>query len=198
MKTANVFLCMTAMLSLAGCTTFAMSGVTTAGYTMAEERTVGHVIDDASIAAQINSNFLQKDVNELFQKVGVTVIEGRVLLTGSVNRPEARVEAVRIAWHPKGVKEVLNEIQISKVNPKQYAQDVFISAQVKSRMLLDRDIRSINYNVETVNGVVYLIGLARGQEELTRVTDITSRVKGVKKVVSHVQVMEPKPVAAVK
>lgn len=175
---------------LSGCTTFAMSGVTTAGYSMAEERTVGHIIDDSTIATQINSHFLQKDVNELFQKVSVTVTEGRVLLTGSVNKPESRVEAVRLAWKPRGVKEVINEIQVSAVNPKQYAQDVFISAQVKSRMVLNRDVRSINYNIETVNGVVYLIGLARGKQELEKVTDIASRVKGVRRVVSHVQVLD--------
>lgn len=173
---------------LAGCAVAAVGGAGTVGYTGAQERTIGSAVDDTVIDAEIHSRFVQKDVNDLFFNVGVEVSEGRVLLTGSVKNPESRVEAVRIAWQPKGVKEVINEIQVTdKSSLKDVAKDTWITAQVKSKLLFGKKIKSINYSVETVNGVVYLMGLAENENELSRATNAASTVKGVVKVVSHVR-----------
>ena len=179
------------VLFLDGCHAAIVSGATTTSMAVAEERSVGNVIDDATIKAQIKSNYLQKDIDYLFTMVGVDVKEGRVLLTGSVDDPDTRVEAVRLAWLPRGVKEVINEIQVTgHRNLSTYSRDTWITTQVKSKLLLNTEIRSINYSVETVNGIVYLMGIAHDKREMDDVTYIASRIKGVDQVISHIRMKD--------
>lgn len=178
-------------LSLSACTTGPVVGAAaTAGVTIAQERSAGSAIDDGVIAFTINERLFNFHV-DLFQAVGVEVYEGRVLLTGGVPRPDDRIEAVRIAWLADGVTEVLNEIQVTDqggiVN---YARDVWITTQLRSKLLLDKEVHAINYNVETVNGVVYLIGIAQDQGELERVTNHARTIGNVIKVVSHARLKD--------
>ena len=133
--------------------------------------------------------FFQFDI-ELLRRVSAEVIEGRVLLTGSVPNPVDRVDAMRVTWQVDGVTEVLNEIQITNKNSlADFALDIWISTQLRAKLLLDKDIRAINYNVETVNQVVYLIGIAQGELELKRVTNHARTIENVQKVISHVRIL---------
>ena len=162
----------------------------TAGVTAAQERSIGAAIDDTIITAAVGHYLFQKDI-ELFGAIDVEVVEGRVLLLGSVKKPEDRVEAVRLAWQAKGVKEVINEIQVTDQGGLvDYARDTWISAQLKTKLLLDKEIKAINYNVETVNGVVYMIGIAQDQAELERATNHARTIKHVRKVISHVRLKD--------
>lgn len=180
-------LAMPVLLLAQGCAPVVAGTVATAGTTVAQERTVGHAVDDATINARINSRFVQKDLENLYGNVDVDVTEGRVMLTGAVRNPDTRKEAERISWEVPGVVEVINEIQVTNHQSFQsYAQDSWITTQVKSKLLFTKNIRSVNYGVDTINGVVYLMGIAQNAKELEWVTSIASRVKGVKKVVSHV------------
>lgn len=178
---------------LSGCIEAMVGTVATTGVVVAQQdRTVGDAVDDLAIWTQIKHLYLQKDINQLFTLVDIKVNQGRVLLTGEVRTPEARIEAVRVAWQADGVKEVLDELQVQeKLNPKQIAKDSFITTQIKGKLLLNKDVKSINYNVETVNGIVYLMGLAQNEEELDRATREASTVKNVKRVISHVRVKAP-------
>ncbi len=145
-------------------------------------------MDDAGILINIKHLFIQKDVNDLLANVEVKVVEGRVLLTGNVDKPETQINAVRLTWTVAGVREVMNEIQINdKSGFWNYAQDVWISAQVRTRLLLAKDIRSVNYSVITVNQTVYLMGVAQDQPELNRATYLASVTQHVKKVTWHVR-----------
>ncbi len=178
-------------LSLPACTAGpVVGGAASAGVVIAQERSTGNAVDDGVIAFTINDQLFRHHV-DLFQAVGVEVYESRVLLTGSVPRPDDRIEAVRIAWLADGVTEVLNEIQVTDqggiVN---YARDVWITTQLRSKLLLDKEVRAINYNVETVNGVVYLIGIAQHQGELERVTNHARTIENVVKVVSHARLKD--------
>ncbi len=171
-----------------GCTSLAIGAVGATAVAAAQERTIGDAIDDAIIYTEVNSQLLQADI-DLFQHVGVEVVEGRVLLTGSVPTPNDRIEAVRLAWQAEGVKEVLNEVQVTDATGiADYAADSWISVQVKTKLLFDRDIRAINYSIETVNGSVYMIGIARDAVELKRATNHARTIKGVRKVISHVRI----------
>lgn len=177
-----------ALPALQGCTGLLVGGTAAGALAVAEERSVGTVIDDTTIRIQVNNQLFQADY-DLFAAVSVDVFEGQVLLTGHVNRPEDRVEAVRLAWQASGVKNVINEIQVTdKGGVANYLRDVWISTRLRSKLLFDKEIVSINYNVETVNGVVYLIGIAQSQDELERVTNHARTVRHVNKVVSHVRV----------
>jgi len=191
-KFFNFAFTISVLFFLNGCIQAALTAVTGVGYSVAQERSVGNAVDDAGILGQIESEYVQKDVNNLFHKIDVQVHEGRVLLTGSVLEPEHRVEAVRLAWQPQGVKEVINEIQVvdKEGTPKDYAIDAWVTTQIKAKLLVSGEIKSINYSVETVNAIVYLMGVAQNQTELDKVTNIASTIKGVKKVISHVRLKD--------
>ncbi len=177
---------------LQGCVAVVAGGAGAVGYAAAQERSLGNAVDDTTIYSQINSYFIQEHVNNLFNRVGIEVNEGRVLLTGKVREKSHRVEAVRLAWQPRGVIEVINEIEVSDrdITPQELAQDAWISAQVKTKLLFGKGVSSINYNVEVAAGTVYLIGVAKSQQELSTALEIASKVKGVKKVVSHMRLRD--------
>lgn len=175
-------------LNLSACGPVIVGGAAVGGIAAAQERTVGSALDDATIHSRIVHRFIQTDVNDLLTGVGVDVQEGTVLLTGKVEKPETAIDAVKLSWQVDGVQEVINEIQVTgRADMKDFAKDTFITAQVKSRLIAEKGVRSINYSVETVGGTVYVMGLAQNEEELERVLAVASRVKGVKQVISHVR-----------
>lgn len=180
-------LALAAGLALGGCATAVVGGGAAVGVAAAEERSLGEAVDDTVIYAGLNGTLFAKDV-DLFSDVGIEVHEGRVLLTGTVRKPEDRIEAVRLAWQVDGVREVINEIQVTdKSSLTDYARDVWITAQLKSKLLLDKSIESLNYNIETVNGVVYMLGVAQDAAELERATNHARTIPHVREVISHVR-----------
>ena len=179
-----------AALALVGCSTTGVAvgaGAATA-VAASEERGLAGTVSDTAIEAQINALLLHRDF-ETFRKVGVKSYERRVLLTGQVQRPEMRLDAVRLAWQVRGVKEVINEIEVTEAGGTEaYAHDVWISTQLRTKLLIDKEILSINYSVETVGGTVYLMGFARSSEELARVEAHARNLGYVRRVVSYVRV----------
>jgi len=124
---------------------------------------------------------------ELFRDVSTSVIEGRVVLTGSVPTRADKIAATKLAWETPGVREVADELTVQEDSGTlAYLEDAWISSRVRVDLLADRDISSVNYTVETVDKVVHLTGLARSGAELDRAIDRAARVPGVTRVVSHV------------
>lgn len=173
-------------LALGSCGGMIVGGAATGGVAAVQERSIGDAVDDLTIRAQLNQIFFEDNV-DLLSSVSFNVIEGRVLLKGSVKKQEHRVHALDLTWRASGVREVINEIQVTDqggiVN---YARDTWISTQLKAEILFDKHIFAINYNVETINGVVYIVGIAQNQAELDMVIEHARRIKNVKQVVSHV------------
>ncbi len=175
---------------LSGCAGAVVGAAATGGTVVAQERSVGDAVDDATIRLAIN-HFLFSADKETYLDVSIDVVEGRVLLTGDVERTEARINALEAAWQAAGVQEVINEIQVRNDDDiLDAAKDAWISAQLSTELLFDADVSSINYNVETVNGIVYIIGIASGQAELDRVIDRARTIAGVKQVISHVRLKD--------
>jgi osmotically-inducible protein OsmY len=178
-----------AALVLSACSTTGMAvgaGAATA-VAASEERGLGGAVSDTAIEAQVNALLLQHDF-ETFRKIGVKSYEGRVLLTGLVQTPQMRVDAVRLAWQAGGVKEIINEIEVTdKGGAEAYARDVWISAQLRAKLLLDKEVKAINYSVETVGATVYLMGFARSPDELARVEAHARNLAYVRRVVSYVR-----------
>lgn len=178
-------------LSLQGCVGTVIGVGATAGTAAMEERGLSGAADDTALRLRINALLSNKD-ERLWRKVGMQVYMGRVLLTGTVEKPEMRAEAVKLAWTAEGVKEVINEIQLAgSAGATGFARDTWISTQLKSALLFDKQIASINYSIETVAGTVYLIGLAQDQRELDRVMNHARGLSYVKKVVNYVQIKRP-------
>ncbi len=185
------FIAMLALTALAvqGCSKegAVAGGVALFGIVLVQERSVGDAFSDTVIYATVAELLIRHHI-ELYRDVNIEVVEGRVLLAGSVRRPEDRVEAVRLAWRAAGVEAVINEIEITgRLGIGNRARDTWINAQLLAKLLVDKDIRALNYNVETVNGVVYLIGVALSAAELVRATNHARAIPHVRKVVSHVR-----------
>ena len=161
------------------------------GMVVAEgDRSLGTVVDDATIKINIAAKFIDSPDN-LFVDVSTTVTQGRVLLTGLVDNQEIRIDAVRKVWEVEGVQEVINEIEIGdKTTIKEYANDVWITTQIKALAVKDIGLRSISYNIETIRGKVYLAGITSRPEQLEALINITKSVKGVKEVVNYVIIKE--------
>jgi len=106
---------------------------------------------------------------------------------------DKRALAVKIAWADADVKDVINEVLVSENPLSDLANDTWITTQLKSKMTFDTDVLAINYTIETVGAVIYLIGIAQDEAELKRVINHARSIKYVKRVVNHVRVKEPKP-----
>ncbi len=154
------------------------------------DRTLGTVVDDATIKINISSNLLSSST-DLFVNVNTNVIEGRVLLTGIVDTQEIRIEAVRKVWEVEGVREVINEIDIgNKTTIKEYANDLWITTQVKGLTAKTIGLRALSYNFETIKGKVYIAGITSRPEQLDQILEVTKTVKGVKEIINYVIIKE--------
>lgn len=174
------------ILSGCGAAGLAVGAAATAGVSVAQERSTKQALTDAEIRLTINNKFLNES-GTLFAGLSTEVVEGRVLLVGNLPTKQDRIRAAELVWETPSVRELINEVKVSEgEGVASYAEDVWISAQLRTKMLTDVDINAINYNVETVGQTVHLIGVARDEDELLRVVEIARNVPGVKEVVSHV------------
>ena len=196
-RLASVLLLLLPVLS--GCSPWGMAigaGATVAS-TALEERGLGGAVDDNRIMLAIDSKLLGTDPGML-TKVDVEVHEGRVLLAGRVEKPALRVEAVRLAWQVDGVKQVINEIQVAETEDVgDYVHDIWQAQRLHATLVLDSQVRAVNYNIDCVGGTIYLMGVAQNKAELQRVIDHARDIPYVRQVVSYVRIKEPaKPAAS--
>ncbi|WP_119302481.1 BON domain-containing protein [Dongia deserti] len=168
-----------------------------------QERGLYQGLDDHRMWIAINGRFVAADL-EVAQNVHLQVQEGRVLLSGVVQKQEQRLAAVKAAWEEPGVREVINHIQIANSRDLgQVAQDEFLARRVWLKLFVDRQIRANNYSVECIDDVVYLIGVGQDEAEIQRVVDHTRDVAYVRDVKNYVRVKtdplppEPPPPANV-
>ena len=144
---------------------------------------------DTRIAFEINDLWFRHDV-DMFRKLDMTINNGRVLLTGVVQNPEHRVEAVRLAWHPEGVEQVINEITVADSDGiTGFARDAWITGRLRTALMFNKNVLSVNYNIDTVKRVVYLMGWAQSQAELDRVISIAQNIADIEQVVSYVKLV---------
>lgn len=162
-------------------------GAAVVGGAMVKEKGVSGSLSDARISTRLAIALYQEDP-DLHARINTNVQNGEVMLTGAVPTNEMHLEAVRIAWEVPGVKRVIDNIGVSEgASLGIYAQDAWITTQLKSKLLFDPNIQSINYSIKTVSGKVYLMGIAQDQAELNVVVQQARNVEGVKKVVSYVR-----------
>tara|TARA_Y100000816_G_scaffold116163_1_gene81386 strand:- start:254 stop:850 length:597 start_codon:yes stop_codon:yes gene_type:complete len=153
-----------------------------------EERSIGEFVDDAIIKTVIKNTYFDQSEN-LFFNIDVEVSLGRVLLTGTVENIDLKIEATKIAWGVKGVKTVINEIQISNSDSiLNFADDLVISTKILGKLMLEEEINSLNYNIETVNKLVYIIGIAKTEKERELVISIARDVYGVEEVIDYINI----------
>jgi osmotically-inducible protein OsmY len=171
-----------------------IAGAGGAGYAANQERGVGGAASDVGTSASVKSALFHADPQ--LGSIGVTVYEGRTLLTGAAATPQLKAEAADVTRRTAGVRVVYDEIEVGPPETLwRSTQDAWISSEVKTKLVFS-DVRSVNYNIDTVDGSVYLLGSATSQTELDHATDAARRVSGVKRVVSYVEVRPGMPPAA--
>ena len=150
------------------------------------DRSLGTVVDDATIKINIAAKFLNAG-NNLFVDINTTVLEGRVLLTGLVDNQELRIEAVRLIWEIEGVREVVNEVEIgNRDSIKDYASDLWINTQARGVAAKTVGLRAVAYNFETINGKIYIAGISTNPDQLNMLIESLKTIKGVKEIVNYI------------
>ena len=153
------------------------------------ERSLGTVIDDATIKVNIAAKFLSAE-NNLFVNINTSVLEGRILLTGLVDSQEIRIDAVRLVWEVEGVREIINEIEIGdRSTLKDYASDLWINTQARAVAAKVVGIRAITFNFETIQGKIYIAGISNRQDLLEEMISSLKNIKGVNEIVNYVMIV---------
>lgn len=177
------------LLSLSGCTGLGLAtgAAAVTGVAAAQEGGLKRAVSDSAIKLKVNEAWFSSDI-DMFAKLSTKVNQGRVLITGVVQDPNHRVEAVRLAWQVNGVKQVINEIRVANsAGFTGFVKDKYISSRLRAELTFNRDVQSINYSIDTVQGIIYLMGIAQNQDELNRVIETARTISGVKQVVSYVK-----------
>jgi osmotically-inducible protein OsmY len=143
-------------------------------------------VSDNLIATKLNDRFIQTDAS-LFVDIDVSVNNAAVLMTGKVKTPEEKVLATKLAWEVRGVREVVNEIQvIDRSSLKDVAKDLAASAQLRGKLIADPDVSSLNFSIDVVNGTVFLSGVAADADEMNRVVSHARELRFAQKVVNYI------------
>lgn len=184
----SLLFCGAACLFLTRCTPIVLvGGGVTAGSLALREKPTGEILNDSMISTRVIKAIYKVDP-QLQAQVGVNVQEKEVLLTGAVPSEEQKCAVEEAVWKVKHVKRVYNHIDISDNPPiHNYAKDAWITSQIKTKLLSNFKVRSVNYSVKTVNNVVFIFGIARTQEELEKVVKTASRTHGVERVMSYIR-----------
>ncbi len=187
-------------LALGGCVGVAvvggMAAAGGAGYAAASERGVPGDVDDFTLKTNIQDAWIKANPNYM-NAFTATVYNGKVLVTGDATSPEMKRDVIAIAERVPGIKQLYDQIEVTSA-PTAWdsAQDAWITAQLRSRLILEKGVRSDNYTIETANHTVYLMGSARSQAELSKATYLASYVPGVRRVVSYVRIRPGMPETA--
>lgn len=176
-------------LGLAACVeTAVIGGAAAVGSVALQDRGIKGASQDLAIRAQINDLWFKDPNGQAFMRdLNLQVQEARVLVSGEVATADMRADAIQLAWKASGVREIINEVEVGNTGGlRTYWNDSKIVRELEGRMLLEREVTSPNYSVESYNGVVFLLGVAQDQTELNRVLQLARNIGGVKKVVNHV------------
>lgn len=172
-------------------TTIAL-GAGVAGIAFSKDRSIGTTIDDVIIKNKIKAKLITSDFKKLYSKIDVYVLRGRVCLMGEVESEEMMKEALKIAWSTSSITSVENGLTIAKNEDDfsigEYTQDSIITGKIKSKMFLNKSIKTINYNIVTYKGHVSIFGIARSKKEIDEILKIISSTKNVKKIIPYIKI----------
>ncbi|MHA1558509.1 MAG: BON domain-containing protein [Alphaproteobacteria bacterium] len=153
------------------------------------EKGIMGTANDSKISLAVKSKLYSYNI-DIYSQVVVNVQNAEVLLIGAVTNPEWITETERLVWQVREVKHVHNHLAVLDKNSPSAAKDSWITSQIKTNLFFANDVRSLNYSIKTVNGIVYIMGIAQNQKELDYITKYASCVKDVKQVVSYAQIKD--------
>ena len=176
---------------LTGCAGVSSKGLFGTGVSVAlDPRTVGTQIDDSIMAKSISAKILSKDKKYLLT-VTTKVLDGRIFITGKVDEPEDKLKITKIAWETKGARSVRNDIKIKeKFNFKQSAKDILITSQLRTALIVNKNIKATNYQIDTYKKKIYVYGIALTYEEKEMVVSEAKEILDVEDVVASILLLE--------
>ena len=173
-------------LALSGCAGAVVGVGTAAVAASTTEKGFSTSVSDGMIFAKLKDRFIQQN-SSLLTSADVSVNDGAVLFTGKVKTPEDKIQATRLAWEIKGVREVVNELQVTDTSSiKDIAKDLAASATLRGKMIADKDISSLNFSIDVVNGIVYLSGVASTPDEMDKVISHAESLRFAQEVINYI------------
>ena len=187
----KLFLIFFISIFLNGCVGVSSSGIFGTGVSVAiDPRSLGTQIDDSLMQKNLSARILLVDKN-YFLAVKSKVLDGRIFLTGKVDQPEEKLKLTKIAWETEGVRSVRNDIKIKEqFNFKQSAKDILITSQLTTALILNKDIKATNYQIDTFKKKVYIYGIAFTEEEKNLVISKAKEILDVEDVVASILLVE--------
>ena len=176
---------------LSGCAGVSSRGLFGTGVSVAlDPRTLGTQIDDSIMQKSLTARILAKD-KKYFLPVKSKVIDGRIFLTGKVDSPEEKLQITKIAWETKGTRSVRNDIKIKEqFNFKQSAKDVLITTQLRTALIVNKNIKATNYQIDTYKKKIYVYGIALTSEEKDLVISEAKEILDVENVIASIILVE--------
>ena len=176
---------------LTGCVGVGTKGLFGTGVSVAlDPRTVGTQIDDSIMQKSISAKILAKDKKHLLT-VKTKVLDGRIFVTGKVDNPEEKLMITKLAWETKGARSVRNDIKIKEdFNFKQSAKDVLITSQLRTAIIVNKNIKATNYQIDTYKKKIYIYGIALTSEEKDLVISEAREIPDVEDVIASIILVE--------
>ena len=170
-----------------GCVGVGSKGLFGTGVSVAlDPRTVGTQIDDSIMQKTISAKILAKDKKYLIS-VKTKVLDGRIFITGKVDSPEEKLLITKLAWETKGARSVRNDIKIKEeFNFKQSAKDVLITSQLRTAIIVNKNIKATNYQIDTYKKKIYIYGIALTSEEKDLVISEAKEILDVEDVIASI------------
>ena len=176
---------------LTGCVGVGSAGLFGTGVSVAlDPRTVGTQIDDSIMQKTISAKILSKDKKYLVS-IKTKVLDGRIFITGKVDSPEEKLLITKLAWETKGARSVRNDIKIKEeFNFKQSAKDLLITSQLRTAIIVNKNIKATNYQIDTYKKKIYIYGIALTLEEKDLVISEAKEILDVEDVIASIILVE--------
>ncbi len=187
----NFLLIILISFMLTNCVGVGSTGLFGTGVSVAlDPRTVGTQIDDSIMQKTISAKILARDKKYLLS-VKTKVLDGRIFITGKVDNPEEKLLITKLAWETKGARSVRNDIKIKEeFNFKQSAKDLLITSQLRTALIVNKNIKATNYQIDTYKKKIYVYGIALNSEEKNLVISEAKEILDVEDVIASIVLVE--------
>jgi len=183
----KIFIILFFLPLLSSCVGSSTSGVFGTGVSVAlDPRTLGTQIDDSIMQKNLQARLALHEKKYLL-KISVKVLDGRIFLGGKVDEPEEKLKITKMAWETKGVRSVKNNIAIKqKFSFKNTAIDFLITSQLRTALILNKNIKAANFNIDTINQKTYVFGIAHNEDEKKEIIQEAKQIVDLKELVTSI------------
>ena len=181
------FLTLLLLLPLSACVGSSTSGVFGTGVSVAlDPRTLGTQIDDSIMQKNLQARLALNEKKYLIN-ISVKVLDGRIFLGGKVDKPEEKLKITKMAWETKGARSVKNNIRIREdFSFKNVVKDTLITSQLRTAMILSKNIKASNYNIDTINQKTYVFGIAHSEDEKKEIIQEAKQIADLKEIITSI------------